>query len=147
MFNVRTMRGVVRQEERLSQFTASLMGTFGSLSLVLAALGIYGVLSQSVAQRSREIGLRIALGSQPAATVKLFMGQGMRLVLAGVSIGLVGAIGLTRFASSLLYGVGPTDPATLAVTVSVLLLVALVACYVPTRRALRVDPIATLRTE
>lgn len=147
IFNLRTMREVVHQEERLSQFTASLMGTFGSLSLFLAALGIYGLLSQSVTLRSREIALRFALGSQPATTVKLFVSQGMRLVLVGVGIGLVGAIGLTRFVSSLLFGVGHIDPTTLAATTVVLLLVALIACYLPTRRALRVDPVVTLRAE
>jgi predicted permease len=144
VFQVRTMKEVVRQEEQLSQFTASLMGTFGFLSLFLAALGIYGVLSQTVTLRAREIGLRLALGAKPGETVRWFVGQG---VLLGVTIGIASAFGLTRFVSSLLFGVHPTDMITMSSAVGVLLVVALFASYLPTRRALRVDPMLTLRGE
>jgi putative ABC transport system permease protein len=147
VFQVQTMQEVVRQEEQLSQFTASLMGTFGFLSLFLAALGIYGVLSQTVTQRAREIGLRLALGAKPSETVRWFVGQGMKLVLLGVTIGIASAFGLTRFVSSLLFGVQPTDIITMSSAVAVLLVVALLATYLPTRRALRVDPMLTLRAE
>ncbi len=139
------MKEVVRREEQLSQFTASLMGTFGFLSLFLAALGIYGVLSQTVTQRAREIGLRLALGAKPSETVRWFVGQGMKLVLLGVTIGVASAFGLTRFVSSLLFGVQPTDMITMSSAVAILLLVAVLASYLPTRRALRVDPMLTLR--
>ncbi len=139
------MKEVVRREEQLSQFTASLMGTFGFLSLFLAALGIYGVLSQTVTQRAREIGLRLALGAKPSETVRWFVGQGMKLVLLGVTIGVASAFGLTRFVSSLLFGVQPTDMITMSSAVAILLLVAVLASYLPTRRALQVDPMLTLR--
>ena len=135
------------QEEQLSQFTASLMGTFGFLSLFLAALGIYGVLSQTVTQRTREIGLRLALGARPGETVRWFVGNGMKMVLLGVTIGVASAFGLTRFVSSMLYGIQPTDTIAMSSAVGVLLVVALVASYLPTRRALRVDPMLTLRAE
>ncbi len=105
VFRVLSMRELVGQEEQLSQFTASLMGTFGFLSLFLAALGIYGVLSQTVTQRTREIGLRLALGARPGETVRWFVGNGMKMVLLGVTIGVASAFGLTRFVSSMLYGI------------------------------------------
>jgi ABC-type antimicrobial peptide transport system permease subunit len=138
---------VVRQEEVLSRFTAVLMGTFGGLSLFFASLGIYGVLSQSVTQRAREIGLRKALGAQPGSTVRLFLSHAMGLVILGVGIGLVAAFGLTRFAANLLYGIEPHDPVTLAATAAILIGVAGLACAMPIRRALRVDPMVTLRQE
>ena len=147
VFQVRSMTEVVQREEQLSQFTASLMGTFGFLSLFLAALGIYGVLSQTVTQRTREIGLRVALGARPGETVRWFVGQGMRMVLLGVTIGIATAFGLTRFVSSMLFGIQPTDTIAMSSAVAVLLVVALVASYLPTRRALRVDPMLALRTE
>ncbi|MCZ6918696.1 MAG: ABC transporter permease [Gemmatimonadetes bacterium] len=147
VFFVRSMTEVVQREEQLSQFTASLMGTFGLLSLFLAALGIYGVLSQTVTQRTREIGLRIALGARPGETVRWFVGRGMRLVGLGVTIGIVSAFGLTRFVSSMLFGVQPTDTIAMSSAVGMLLVVALIASYLPTRRALRVDPMMTLRAD
>ena len=147
VFQVRSMTEVVQQEEQLSQFTASLMGTFGFMSLFLAALGIYGVLSQTVTQRTREIGLRVALGARPGETVRWFVAQGMRLVLLGVTIGIATAFGLTRFLSSMLFGIQPTDTVAMSSAVGVLLLVALLASYLPTRRALRVDPMLALRAE
>ncbi len=145
VFLVRSITDVVQREEQVSQFTASLMGTFGFLSLFLAALGIYGVLSQTVTQRTREIGLRLALGAKPGETVRWFVGNGMKMVLLGVTIGVVSAFALTRFVSSMLYGIQPTDTIAMSSAVGVLLVVALVASYLPTRRALRVDPMLTLR--
>ena len=147
VFQVQSMTEAVQQEERLSQFTASLMGTFGFLSLFLAALGIYGVLSQTVTQQTREIGLRLALGATPGETVRWFLGNGMKMVLLGVTIGIASAFGLTRFVSSMLYGIQPTDTIAMSSAVGVVLVVALLASYLPTRRALRVDPMLTLRAE
>lgn len=147
LLNPRAMDVVVGEELVVSRFVAVLLGIFGTLSLFLAALGIYGVLSQTVSARSREIGLRVALGAQDGNTIRLFVGQGLRLTLLGVVLGLTASLGLTRFVSSLLYGVAPNDPLTMAGTSGILLGVALLAAWLPTRRALRVDPAVALRAD
>ena len=124
-----------------------LLGTFAFIALVLAAAGIYGVMAQSVAQRTQEIGLRMALGAQLRDVLTMVLRSGLSLALLGISIGLAGAFGLTRLMSKLLFGVTPTDAVTFASVAGILFVVALLACYVPARRATRVDPSIALRYE
>ncbi len=135
--------------ERLSQerMFAQLTSFFGLAALLLACVGIYGSLSFSVAQRSHEIGIRMALGAEKSDVLKMVVGQGLKLTLIGVAIGIAGALALTRFLSSLLYGVKPTDPLTFIAVSLILIVVALLACYIPARRAAKVDPMVALRYE
>ena len=145
--DVATMQGRLSASLAGRRFTMILLSLFGWLSLTLAAVGTYGVISFSVAQRTHEIGIRMALGAGKEDVLRLVGGQGLRLALAGVGIGIVGAFGLTRFMANLLYGVKPEDPLTLAVVSALLLAAALLACYIPARRAARVDPMVALRNE
>jgi putative ABC transport system permease protein len=145
--DVRTMESWVAESTSRTRFGTLLLAAFACAALLLAAVGVYGVISYSVAQRRNEIGLRMALGAQGRDVLKLVVGQGMRLVLVGVGLGLLGAFGLTRLMSGLLYGVGAADPPTFAANALLLAAVSLLACYIPARRATRVDPLVVLRGE
>jgi putative ABC transport system permease protein len=145
LFQVRPLEEVISDSLSRHRFNSMLMVIFAGLAGLLAAVGVYGVLAYSVAQRRQEIGVRMALGARPFDVLKMVLGQGMKLSLAGIAAGLVTAVALTRVASSLLYGVSPTDPLTFLIISLILIAVAFVACYFPARRATRVDPCVALR--
>ncbi|HEV2864465.1 MAG TPA: ABC transporter permease [Pyrinomonadaceae bacterium] len=147
VYNVNTMEEVLNESVSTQRLSMLLLALFAGVALVLASVGIYGVMSYTVAQRTHEIGVRMALGAQGRDVFRMVVGRGMGLVLAGLGIGLVAAMVLMRLMASLLYGVEPTDPATYAAVALVLGLVALVACLVPALRATRVDPTVALRYE
>ena len=142
---VRTMDDLVEEEVGQRRLLVILLGSFAGVALLLALIGIYGVIAYSVAQRTREMGIRRALGAQQSDILRLVVVQGFRLALAGVAIGLVGAYGLTRLMESLLFHVSATDPATFVGVALLFLFVALAASYIPARRATRIDPMAALR--
>ena len=129
------------------RLTMLLLGMFAGAALLLAMVGIYGVISYSAAQRSREIGIRMALGAQRDDVMRLVLAQGGKISAAGIVIGSAASLGLTRLMAKLLYSVSVVDPATFAVVAFVLALIATVASYIPARRALRVDPLVALRNE
>ena len=145
--NISAMEEVTSQSIGQERFTLLLLGLFSALALSLAVAGIYGVMSYAVAQRTHEIGVRVALGAQTRDVLKLVVTQGMALVLAGVGIGLASSLALTGFIRGLLFGVSATDPMTFVAVAALLALVALVACYVPARRASKVDPMVALRCD
>jgi putative ABC transport system permease protein len=147
VFDVHTMQQLVDDSISTRRLTLVLLGIFSALALILAAIGIYGVMAYSVALRTQEIGIRMALGAQQQDVLRLVLGQGARIAFFGVAIGLAAAAVLARLLSSLLFSVSSNDPITLAAVAILLVAVALLACYIPARRALRVDPIIALRYE
>jgi ABC-type antimicrobial peptide transport system permease subunit len=145
--------GAITMDQRLAaslsrrRFTAVLLAMFAGFALALATIGIYSVMAYLVTQGTREIGIRMALGANQPTVLKLVVKQGMTLALTGVAVGLVGALAFGRLVSSLLYGVKPTDPLTFASISVLLIIVALIASYIPARRAARIDPMVCLRSE
>jgi putative ABC transport system permease protein len=144
---IRTMEENMATSVTEPRFRTWLIGIFAALALVLAAVGIYGVMSYSVNQRTNEMGIRVTLGAQPNDVFRIVVGEGLRLALIGVGVGLIGALAATRVLRTFLYGVSAIDPVTFAITAALLILVAVAACYFPARRATRVDPMVALRYE
>jgi putative ABC transport system permease protein len=147
VFDVKTMREVRAISVALYSFGSATMGIFAVIALVLAAIGIYGVMAFAVTQRTQEIGIRMALGAHTRDVLKLIVKSGMWLAIIGACAGLAGAFAITRLMSSLLFGVSPTDLLTFGLVTAGLLMVALLACYIPARRATKVDPLVALRYE
>jgi putative ABC transport system permease protein len=145
--NFRTMEENISRSIAQPRFRTILLGVFAGVALALAAVGIFGVMAYSVTQRSREMGVRMALGASRQSVLQLVLGHGLRLTLLGVAIGTAASFALTRYLSSLLFNVPPHDPATLLSVAGGLVLVSLCACYLPARRATLIDPMVSLRQE
>jgi len=145
--HVRSMDEVLVQSTARNRFNMVLLRIFASLAMLLAAIGIYGVMSYAVGQRVHEIGIRMALGARAGDVLSLVLRQGLSLVVMGIVIGLMGAVWLTEAMKSLLFGVSPNDPPTFAIVSALLLAVAAAATYIPARRATKVDPMVALRYE
>jgi putative ABC transport system permease protein len=147
VYNVKTMEEYLSDAMASTRFTMILIAIFAGVALVLASVGLYGVISYSVRQRTQEIGIRMAFGAERSDILRLVVGRGMLLIMIGVGLGLAGALGLTRVLASLLYGVAATDPVTYVGISGLLVAIALLACLVPAQRATRVDPMNSLRAE
>jgi putative ABC transport system permease protein len=147
VFGERTMGQIVAESVNRRKFAMQIVGLFGIVALLLAGVGIYGVIAYSVTQRTREIGIRVALGASRSTIVRWILKQGMFLTIAGVAAGLLGAFALTRLLRALLFGIGPADVVTYLGVAVVLTFVALIACYIPARRATKIDPLVALRYE
>jgi putative ABC transport system permease protein len=147
VYSIRTLDSVLSESVAGPRFRTLLLGIFAGVALILAGIGIYGVISYAVSQRTQEIGIRMALGARAADVLKLVVKGGMMLALIGVAIGLAGAFAVTRLLTTLLFGVTPTDTATFVTVSAGLIVVALFACYIPARRAAKVDPLVALRYE
>jgi len=147
MYEATSMEAIIADSLAARRFSMILLSIFATLALLLSSIGIYGVISYVVGQRTREIGIRIALGAQRGTVLRLMLGEGMKMAMIGVGVGIVAAAGLTRLMSQLIYGVSAADPVTFAAVIMILTTVAFAACYVPARRAMRVDPIIALRCE
>jgi putative ABC transport system permease protein len=144
---VRTMQEIVFHANGRARFQTLLLAAFAAVAALLSAVGIYGVMSYAVSKRTREIGVRMALGADPGDVLRLVVGQGMAVAVAGAGAGLLAALLLTRLISTLLYGVKATDPMTYAGVAALLLAIALLASYLPARRAAHIDPMRALRAE
>jgi ABC-type antimicrobial peptide transport system permease subunit len=147
LFDVKTQSEQIQGSLFQERLIARLSSFFGGLSLLLACIGLYGLLSYEVARRTREIGVRMALGARPGDVLRVIVRQGIALSVGGAALGILGALGVTRYLGSLLYGVRPDDPVTFGAVALLLAVVALAACYIPARRAMRVDPMVALRYE
>jgi len=145
--SMRSMDQVLSHSLALRNFMMFLLSLFASLALTLATVGIYGVISYAVSQRTREIGVRMALGARRGDVLRLILGEGLKLVLAGAALGIVLALMAARFISTMIYGISATDPMIFFSVITLLISVSLAACYVPARRAMRVDPMVALRYE
>jgi len=145
VFDIQTMEQRVLNTIWQQRLAGALFALFAGLALALAAVGIYGVMSYAVSQRTREIGVRMALGAQVPDVLKMVLGEGLKLTLTGVAIGLIAALAMAQLMKSLLYGVGVIDPLTFAVAPALLAATAMVACWIPARRAARTDPLTALR--
>jgi ABC-type antimicrobial peptide transport system permease subunit len=143
--NPENMEKTVADSISSKRFTMTLLGVFAFLALLLASIGIYGVLSYMVGQRSKEIGVRMALGAQRFDVLRMVLKDGARMTLTGIVLGVIGALALTRLMGTMLYGVRPTDPLTFVLVAALLGVIAMLACYVPARRAMKVDPMEALR--
>jgi putative ABC transport system permease protein len=147
VYGVKSFEDLFSASSARERFNAFLFSLFAGLALVLAAIGIYGVVAYSVSQTTHEIGIRLALGARPADVLRLSLWGGLKYVAVGLAIGLVGALTLTRLISTMLYGVKPYDPVCLAASAGAVTVIALLACYLPARRATKVDPMEALRYE
>ena len=144
---MRPLAEVVDESVAERRFSMLLLALFALVALFLAAVGLYGVVSYTVGQRTQEIGLRMAIGAAPSQVLRMVVGGGMKLAIIGVAVGIAASLALANLVASLLFGVTPFDPVSYAATASILLAVAALACFVPARRAMRVDPIIALRQE
>jgi putative ABC transport system permease protein len=147
VYSVATMEQLLSRSTLQRRFNMTLLAVFAALALILAGVGIYGVMAYAVTERTREIGIRMALGAQTSDALRLVIRRGMRLTLLGVTLGLMGAFALTRLMEKLLFNVKATDRLTFIVIALLLTVVALLACYLPARRATKVDPMVVFRTE
>ncbi|MBV9886412.1 MAG: FtsX-like permease family protein, partial [Acidobacteria bacterium] len=145
--STRSMEQVLSRSLALRNFMRMLLSAFAILALLLAAIGIYGVISYAVSQRTREIGVRMALGATPAGMLSLILRESLQLIFFGVVIGIAAALGLTRMLASMLYGVSSTDPLIFLSVTALLVVIALAACLIPARRAMQIDPMVALRHE
>jgi putative ABC transport system permease protein len=145
--SISSMDQIIARSVADRRFALELLGVFAAVALLLAAIGIYGVMSYAFSQRTNEVGIRMALGAQRRDILRMALGEGMRIVVIGLASGLVGAATMTRVFRSMLFGVGPADPMTFLCVAAILAGVALFACYIPAQRATRVDPLTALREE
>ena len=147
IYNIKTMENVFSQSIAAPHVITSLLAIFAAVALILAAIGVYSVMSYSVAQRTHEVGVRMALGAQQQHVLRMILGHGLKLVVVGVGLGVTAAFAVTRVIANLLFGVTATDPSIFAGVPILLIVVAILASYFPARRALKVDPIIALRNE